>query len=173
MIAGLTSVDVPSLVRIKPGAFDRLGVYLARSRWCRIALVRSSGLPAGLLARLRATLAQADVALDSSEDETSLSAAARLLGALPSRCDAVVAVGGGRALDLAKHAASIAGLPCVAVPTSLSHDGFGSPLASLQAPGGRRSLPCRPPAAVIIDTQVALEAPAVLWLAGWATWRPR
>jgi glycerol-1-phosphate dehydrogenase [NAD(P)+] len=166
VIGGPTSVDVPALVRIKPGAFDRLGIYLARSRWSRVALVRSAGLPASLLSRLRESLAQHDVALDSSEDETSLAAVARLLAALPSQCDVVLGVGGGRALDLAKHTASIAGLPFVAVPTSLSHDGFASPLASLQAAGGRRSLPCRPPAAVVVDSQVALDAPAMLWLAG-------
>jgi glycerol-1-phosphate dehydrogenase [NAD(P)+] len=166
VIAGLASIDIPSLVRIKPGAFDRLGIYLTRSRWPRVALVRSAGLPEALHTRLRDCLAQTDVALDTSEDDPSLAAAGRLIEALPARCDAVVAVGGGRALDLAKHAASIAGLPFVAVPTSLSHDGFASPLASLQAAGGRRSLPCRPPAAVIIDTQVALDAPPVLWLAG-------
>jgi glycerol-1-phosphate dehydrogenase [NAD(P)+] len=166
VFSGLASVDVPSLVRIKPGAFDRLGVYLKRSGWSRVMLVRSSGLPAVLLGRLRIALAGTDVAMDTMEDEPSLEAAARLLAALPAPCDAVLAVGGGRAIDLAKHTASIAGLPFVAVPTSLSHDGFASPLASLQAGGVRRSLPCRPPSAVIIDTAVALEAPALLWLAG-------
>jgi glycerol-1-phosphate dehydrogenase [NAD(P)+] len=166
VFTGLASVDVPSLVRIKPGALDRLGIYLARSHWSRVMLVRSAGLPEALLGRVRHALAAIDVVLDCAEDDPSLVAAARLVAALPSRCDAVLAVGGGRALDLAKHTASIAALPFIAVPTSLSHDGFASPLASLSAAGGRRSLPCRPPAAVIVDTAVALEAPALLWLAG-------
>jgi glycerol-1-phosphate dehydrogenase [NAD(P)+] len=163
---GLASVDIPALVRIKPGALDRLGVYIERARLSRVALVRSAGLPAALEARLRAALVGVDVGLDSVEEVASLEAAARLLAALPQRCQAVLAFGGGRALDLAKHTASIAGLPFVAVPTSLSHDGFASPLASLQTPGGRRSIACRPPAGVIIDTAVCFAAPRQLWLAG-------
>jgi glycerol-1-phosphate dehydrogenase [NAD(P)+] len=164
--SGLSSVDVPALVRIKPGALDRLGVYLERARWSRVALIRSAGLPAALEARLRAAIAGVDILLDSVEEVPSLEAASRLLAALPQRCQAVVAFGGGRALDLAKHTASIAGLPFLAVPTSLSHDGFASPIASLHTQRGRRSIGCRPPAGVIIDTAVCFAAPRLLWLAG-------
>jgi glycerol-1-phosphate dehydrogenase [NAD(P)+] len=166
VLSSLASVDVPALVRIKPGALDRLGVYLERARWSRVALVRSAGLPEALEARLRSALAGVDVLLDSVEDVPSLDAAARLLAALPQRCQVVLAFGGGRALDLAKHTASIAGLPFLAVPTSLSHDGFASPVASLHTIGGRRSIACRPPAGVIIDTGVCFAAPRHLWLAG-------
>jgi glycerol-1-phosphate dehydrogenase [NAD(P)+] len=166
MLNSLASVDVPGLVRIKPGALDRLGVYVERARWSRVALIRSAGLPQALEARLRAALAGVDVLLDSVEDVPSLDAAARLIAALPQRCQVVVAFGGGRALDLAKHTASIAGLPFLAVPTSLSHDGFASPVASLHTVGGRRSIACRPPAGVVIDTGVCFAAPRHLWLAG-------
>lgn len=46
-----------------------------------------------------------------------------------SGADAVVAVGGGRLLDLGKLAAARAGLTIIAVPTQLSHDGICSPVA--------------------------------------------
>lgn len=46
-----------------------------------------------------------------------------------SEADAVVAVGGGRVLDVAKLAAARAGLTVIAVPTQLSHDGICSPVA--------------------------------------------
>src|SRR3954469_19653992 len=98
MLSGLANVDVPRLVRIKPGALDRLGVYLQRAGLSRGTLVRGAGLPAKLGARLRAALAGVDVALDSVEDVPSLEAASRLLAALPSRCQVVLAFGGGRAL---------------------------------------------------------------------------
>jgi glycerol-1-phosphate dehydrogenase [NAD(P)+] len=166
MHTGLASVAVPGLVRIKPGALDRLGIYLTRAGWRRVALVLSAGLPEVVVARAREALQGVDVALDFVEGDASLISAARLLEALPAHCDALLAIGGGRALDLAKHTASIAGVPFVAVPTSLSHDGFASPLASLFTPHGRRSIPCGPPAAVIVDTAVCLAAPPMLWLSG-------
>ena len=43
--------------------------------------------------------------------------------------DAVIAVGGGRCIDVGKLAAVRAGLTIVAVPTQLSHDGICSPVA--------------------------------------------
>jgi glycerol-1-phosphate dehydrogenase [NAD(P)+] len=46
-----------------------------------------------------------------------------------SGADAVVAIGGGRLLDLAKLAAARAGLTVITVPTQLSHDGICSPVA--------------------------------------------
>ena len=43
--------------------------------------------------------------------------------------DAIVAIGGGRCIDVAKLAAVRAGVAVVAVPTQLSHDGICSPVA--------------------------------------------
>jgi glycerol-1-phosphate dehydrogenase [NAD(P)+] len=51
--------------------------------------------------------------------------------------DAVIAIGGGRCLDIAKLAAARAGLPSVAVPTQLSHDGICSPVAVVPDDTGR------------------------------------
>ena len=54
------------------------------------------------------------------------------LGAMArhSGADAIVAVGGGRTIDMAKLAAARGGLVVVAVPTRLSHDGICSPVAA-------------------------------------------
>jgi glycerol-1-phosphate dehydrogenase [NAD(P)+] len=67
--------------------------------------------------------------------------------------DAVVAIGGGRTLDVAKYAASLTGLPMVSVATSLAHDGLASPVASLQEEGGGRkaSYGVQIPIAVVVD----------------------
>jgi glycerol-1-phosphate dehydrogenase [NAD(P)+] len=54
-----------------------------------------------------------------------------------SGADAVVAVGGGRVLDVAKLAAARAGLTVVAVPTQLSHDGICSPVAVVPDESGQ------------------------------------
>src|SRR5205085_2092723 len=79
MFSGLASVNVPALVRIKPGALDRLGLYLERAGWRRVALVQSAGLPAPVVARARQALADTELGLDSVEDLASLEAAGRLL----------------------------------------------------------------------------------------------
>ncbi len=161
-------VDIPSFVRIKSGALGRLGLYAARHDRARPALLTSAGLPEAILSTLHAGFAAEDVsfALEREVAEPSFAAAADLLAELPSGCDAVFGVGGGRALDLAKYVANLAGLPYYSTPTSLSNDGFSAPQSSLLLRGRRKSLPCQMPFAVVIDTSVCHEAPEVLWLSG-------
>ena len=81
--------------------------------------------------------------------------------------DLLVAVGGGRAIDVAKIAALSCEVDVVVVPTAVSHDGISSPVTSLlNAAGERNSQPGAVPAAVIIDTELVAAAPARLLIAG-------
>ncbi|MEO0531990.1 MAG: iron-containing alcohol dehydrogenase family protein [Planctomycetota bacterium] len=163
-----TQVDIPSFVRIKPGALGRLGVYAGRHGRKRPALLTSAGLPEAILSTLHAGFADQQVAFAMERDvaEPTFDAAATLLAELPSGCDAIFGVGGGRALDVAKYVASLAGLPYYSTPTSLSNDGFNAPQSSLLLRGKRKSMPCRMPYAVVVDTTVCGDAPKVLWWSG-------
>jgi glycerol-1-phosphate dehydrogenase [NAD(P)+] len=77
-----------------------------------------------------------------------------------SDADVVVAVGGGRALDLAKLVAARAGLTVVTAPTQLAHDGICSPVAVVPNPEGRiESIGTITPRAVFISLPLLLEAP--------------
>lgn len=161
-------LSIPELVRIKPGALDRLGVYLARAGHRRIALLVSTGLLGALEQRLGAGLLREDISVLWREEvvDASFERASALFAALPAGCQAVVGFGGGRALDVAKYVAFLAGLPYLAVPTSLSNDGFCSPQSSLTQAGQRRSLRAAMPSGVVVDTDVCLQAPEPLWWSG-------
>jgi glycerol-1-phosphate dehydrogenase [NAD(P)+] len=81
--------------------------------------------------------------------------------------DAVVAVGGGRCIDLGKLAAARAGLALVTVPTQLSHDGICSPVAVVpNALGQTESLGALPPRAVFISLPTLVRAPVASACAG-------
>src|SRR5262245_31227778 len=114
-------ISVPWLVRMKPGALQRLGLYLARSCLTPVALFYSEGLPQSILDVARQSLRDHPIALALFHEvkEASVEEAVRLLSAAPSSCRAFVGAGGGKALDVAKYTASLAGLPYFAVPTSL------------------------------------------------------
>lgn len=89
--------------------------------------------------------------------------AAMALGSKAKRAgaDAIVAVGGGRALDIGKLAAARAGLMMVAVPTQLSHDGICSPVAVVPNDEGRaESLGAVEPRAVYLSMPTLLRSPA-------------
>src|SRR5690606_26669661 len=79
---------------------------------------------------------------------------------------AVIGLGGGRALDVAKYVAFLARRPYYAVPTSLSNDGFCSPQVSFTLAGRRVSLAASLPFAVTVDTEVSRRAPLPLWHSG-------
>ncbi|MFD4790397.1 iron-containing alcohol dehydrogenase family protein, partial [Streptomyces sp. NPDC058459] len=74
--------------------------------------------------------------------------------------DALVGLGGGKIIDCAKYAAARVGLPLVAVPTNLAHDGLCSPVATLDNDAGRGSYGVPNPIAVLVDLDVILAAPA-------------
>ena len=162
-----TLISVPGMVRIKPGALERLGLYLRRNGHVRVLALTSQGLPTQVLEMAQASLAAETVKADwVVVDDNSFEDAARLFGEMPKLVTAVMGLGGGKALDMAKYIAFLARIPYYAVPTSLSNDGFCSPQSSLTLAGKRRSLAATLPEGVIIDVDVCLTAPRLLWLSG-------
>jgi glycerol-1-phosphate dehydrogenase [NAD(P)+] len=81
--------------------------------------------------------------------------------------DAIVAIGGGRCLDVAKLAAGRAGLTVVTVPTQLSHDGICSPVAVVPNDAGRpESVGAVAPRAVFVSLPTLAGAPPASSAAG-------
>ncbi len=168
MIQSRTTIAIPSLVRIKSGALEKLGIYCCRYGFNNIAVIASSDIPGALMASAKKALAAADVQTHQwfSCSEASFEQAQSIFVSLPGDVSAIIGLGGGRALDVAKYVAFLGRLPNIAVPTSLSNDGFCSPGASLTIEGCKRSLPAAMPFGVIIDTGSCLAAPKQLWLSG-------
>ena len=162
-----TQIAIPTLVRVKDGALDRLGLYLSRGGHRRVAVLVSKGLAAPLPERAAAALAEHGVEAAAWVEvaDNDVESAARMFADLP-KASAVVGVGGGKALDVAKYVGFLGRLPYYAVPTSLSNDGFCSQQSSLTVRGKRRSLPAALPFGVVVDTAVCLAAPPLLTLSG-------
>ena len=79
--------------------------------------------------------------------------------ALPSQTEAVIGVGGGKVLDVAKYAAFLNDLPFISVPTSTSHDGFASSGCSLYINNRRTTVHSRMPYGIIVDTGIIKNSP--------------
>jgi len=91
----------------------------------------------------------------TKEWASSLGARIRRSGA-----NLVVAIGGGRCLDLGKLAAARAGVTMLTVPTQLSHDGLCSPVAVVGSGDGKtESLGAIAPRGVFLSLPTLLRAP--------------
>lgn len=72
----------------------------------------------------------------------------------------IIGFGGGRVLDTAKYAAHISKAVYICMPTSLSNDSLASPFSVLEAVGkARKTFACKIPTAIIVDTNMIINAP--------------
>ena len=86
--------------------------------------------------------------------------------AIRDHVDAVIGLGGGKSIDVAKYAAAKAGKPFASIPTVASHDGITSPFASLRGFDKPVSRPAKAPALILIDVDVIARAPRRYNVAG-------
>src|SRR5215469_2989928 len=159
---------IPALVRVKPGALDRMGIYAERNEFMRVVLYFSLDLDHGLMARLIASFRSRNIQIlqQTPVESIGFERATELFRQSPRNADAVIGFGGGKALDVAKYIAFLSRLPYLSMPTSLSNDGFCSPQSSLTIGDRRHPLPSAMPFGVILDTAVCVNAPEFLWHSG-------
>ena len=77
-------------------------------------------------------------------------------------------VGGGKVIDVAKLSSYNQGVYFVSMPTTASHDGIVSPLASIKNPNTSISATAHSPIAVIADSEILAQSPFRLLAAGCA-----
>ncbi len=175
-------IGAPLAVEVGTGTVARLAPLLADQRISsggHVAVVVGSGQGRHLAEVLGPRLSNADFRL---VEAGTIDAVTQLVDELREGFhDAVVGIGGGRTLDVAKLAATLTGLPMVAVATSLAHDGIASPVSSLEHHGRKGSYGVQMPVAVVVDLEyVRRSAPelrrsgigdAVSNLSAVADWR--
>ena len=154
------TLPAPVAIEVRAGAVTALTPLLADGRISsggRVAVAVGPGQGDDIAATLAHTLPSSSVVPVNSG---SLDGALELIAYLRNGWyDAVVGIGGGKTLDAAKYAASMTGLPFVAVATTLSNDGLASPVASLESNGHKGSYGVHIPIAVFVDLDYVREAP--------------
>lgn len=160
-------LPAPLTMEVRRGAIAQLGTLLADSRVAtsgRVAVAVGVGQGDRIAEVIAPSLGEAKVfrVPDGTVD------AAVSLGAdlRKGNYEAVIGVGGGKTIDATKYAASLAGIPMVAVATNLSHDGICSPVASLVYEGGKGSFGVPMPLAIMVDLEFVHDAPPSLVRAG-------
>jgi glycerol-1-phosphate dehydrogenase [NAD(P)+] len=126
----------------------------------RLALVSGTTFTAQLAHDLAEALPRAGGAPAGVEANTE-SEVARLAATPALRdADAVVAVGGGKTIDVAKSVCEQVDLPVVTVPTQLTADGIASPVSVIRTgPGVVESRHARLPIGLVVDFDVLRRSP--------------
>jgi glycerol-1-phosphate dehydrogenase [NAD(P)+] len=153
-------VGTPLAVDIYPGAVASLAPLLADRRISsggHVAVVVGPGQGERIAAVLGPALENAQIwHVDGGSVSVAMDVAKRLRAGF---YDAVVGIGGGKTLDTTKYAATLSGLPMVAVATSLSHDGIASPVSSLEEAGRKGSYGVQMPIAIVVDLDYVRSSP--------------
>ena len=82
------------------------------------------------------------------------------------RVSAVIGVGGGSKIDIAKLAASELNVPVISIPTAASHDGLSSPFASIKGLKRPYSVRAQAPVGVLVDMDIIADSPHRLAASG-------
>ena len=106
-------IAVPGLVRIKSKALQRLGIYLQRNQYEQVTMVVSAGLPKEVLDVAQKSLALKHIQVVTwiEVNTNDFEAVAEFFASLSGKVQAIVGLGGGKALDVAKYLAFLARKP--------------------------------------------------------------
>ena len=158
-------LPAPLVIDVRPGAVAGLSGLLADHRIAtsgRVAVAVGPGQGQSIAAEVDVGAAEIFQVPGGTHE-----AAAALGHQLRTGSFEVVAgIGGGQTIDVTKFAAHMAGIPMVAVATSLSHDGICSPVSTLRHESGAGSYGVAMPVAVIVDLDRVRRAPSPVATAG-------
>ncbi|MFT4049189.1 MAG: iron-containing alcohol dehydrogenase [Solirubrobacterales bacterium] len=163
-IAAKRQIELPQFLRATQGV-DELSAELAGVLEALGAtaplLVSGSSQSAAVCSDLKVESASREVVTDNSRAEV-----ARIAEIARAR-DVLIAIGGGRPIDVAKSAALASELPVIVIPTQLSADGIASPISVIRETTGevvseRSALPV----AVLADLTTIAAAPIAFARAG-------
>ena len=161
-------IDIPYLLKIGEGKLSKIGKYLSDKELDRIALFTGEGIEKIIGTSFQEGLDaySIETVLKKEVTDIDLENIARCAFSLPACVEAVVGIGGGKALDYAKYAAYLLKLPYIAVPTVMSNDGFCSPSSSLTVFGKRKSVKSGIPFGVVIDLNIIKTNPDIFLYSG-------
>lgn len=167
---GPHEIELPAKVITGSGALSVLPGLLENFGYRRVALLTGPNVKTIFGYRVENILnkagfeCQSHIVKEASKPEAEMAA----LFAKEVEADAIVAVGGGKVIDVAKYVSYVYNIRFVSVPTAVSHDGIASPAISLKDvevfPISRFA---KPPVAVVADIDVISQAPKKLLASGF------
>ncbi|MBA8791068.1 iron-containing alcohol dehydrogenase family protein [Clostridium saccharobutylicum] len=154
-------IAIPSILEVGKGNINNVGNLIKKSNFKKVLICFGEGIKELFGDSIENSLKEAVIEISKTEiikdinfEEISIKAFE-----ISNDVEALIGVGGGKAIDAVKYMSFLKKLPFISIPTSTSNDGFSSPGASLLVSGRRMSLPAKTPHGIIIDIDVIKGAP--------------
>src|SRR5438876_558889 len=162
-------MQLPREVIVGVNILDRVGEICTKQGFHGTALVVSGPVTypiAGVGVAKSATKAglRVDHIIVKESTEASLNQIVEMIK--KTKPSIVLAVGGGKDIDLGKLASAKASIPFMSIPTAASHDGIASSYASIKGGPKPYSIPAQAPIAILGDSGVIADSPYDLLAAG-------
>jgi len=161
-------INIPYLLKIGNEKIGKIGKYLVDKNMDNIALFIGEGIEELLGEKLYNGLNKYNIKIvyNQTIKDINIDDITHTAFNLSPSIDAIVGIGGGKALDFAKYSAYLLKIPFISVPTSISNDGFCSPTSSLTVLGKRKSIKSGIPFGVVIDLDIIKNSPKIFLYSG-------
>lgn len=154
-------IFIPSILKIGEGELSNLGKYLEEESFMNVACFFSAGIEEIFGEKIFNGLDSSKIKIHHKDviNEINIENIIHTAFKIPKNVDALIGIGGGKALDYSKYCAFVLDLPFISIPTSTSNDGFCSPNSSLLVENKRKSVKAKIPYGVIVDIEVLQTSP--------------
>lgn len=161
-------INIPYLLKIGEGKLAKVGKYLIDKNMHNIAIFWGEGLEQIFGTALNESIRPYGINVLHKQDVRfiNIEEVTKTAFNLPNNLDAIIGIGGGKALDFAKYTAHLLKMPFISVPTATSNDGFCSPNCSLLVDGRRKSVKSSIPFGVVIDLDIIKSSPDAFLYSG-------
>lgn len=150
---------IPIIFQVDEGIFLNVSEYLHRNNlfFHNILIVSGKSISQEYALQLQASNGWANFVVENNtyKEVERLKAHCE-----KSRCDLILAIGGGKVLDIVKRVGYLTNINHLSIPTIISNDGLISPIAVIKnAEGKSESIPGMMPMGVIIDLSIIQQTP--------------
>lgn len=161
MKTSIHRIAIPSILEVGKGNINKIGSLIKKAMFQKVSIYFGEGIEelfgdaiCNSLKEVNIEISKVEIISDIKFDEISAKAFE-----ISNDVEALIGVGGGKAIDAVKYMSFLKKLPFISIPTSTSNDGFSSAGASLLVNGKRMSLPAKTPYGIIVDIDVIKGAP--------------
>lgn len=168
MKTSTSRISIPTILDVGTGNIANIGALIAGNALSSVIVCFGTGIYQMFGEAAIDSLKKAGIQILQiyEQDDNHLENLAPFAFTIPAHTQAVIGIGGGKVLDMAKYISFLNNLPFISIPTSISNDGFSSSGCSLYIGGRRKSVPAKMPYGIIVDIDIIKNSPENLIYSG-------